>query len=1413
MVVKNKIYKALKMVKDPLKGNQGEGSYFYAKNLRFLTHTEEATGGFVLEKGNDISFSIPEVTIDYSSTSFKYIVKGKPKELKYTAENTTTPRCDIESDFADGTKSTGSIIHGHSISRDGIVIFSTNNLGFDCIWYVADTAIKEIKLIYCRNLGFSTENPIQAHSNYENENIDKTYWIDGKAQQRSVNVKDKKLVDLKVNVLNMVGNFNLSQPQITDTFVGGTHTSGMIQYAYNLYRVNGSQTKISPLSELVPLDKDVYGGGELNEVVSRTVALKISDLDKSYSNIKLYAVKYTSFNLSPSISVIVDQGIPSSGSIEYYDDGSILLGISNETFLFLGGDIIIPKSMEVKNNRMFLTNYSEKVYELAVNGIDVADGCRAFSFDDNGNAKVAKSMKTISDPLSGYVSAVPDNEELISFHKSTPASPPSNHSCINVDYYKYNKNANGYPGGTGKFLKYTLTRSRVDDADNFTEEDAKGRFYKDGEIYRLAIQFYNKYGEVTTPKWIADFVTQQLSEGNLTGYYGTLKVELLPAFSIWFSSLPEEQRPVGYKILRAERKIKDRTVVAQGIINGMVALDVETKNKRPADFTVDAENFCHKSSTIKIPSLIRPFDDSLCPLLSAKSYKSLGGPNIVSGNAVLYEEEKVNPLFGLFSPAAAFATLFANSGNKKRYYGNISEVYTANAGEDARKFSMQFNKLMQFHCPEIEFDLISKINSKQLTVIGGLKNTNNAWWGKELNAASKQVISETKTDGYISPSDKRAIDASIESLSGDRKNIQDFALFGPSGNKDNYDTHHFYREFNADKKSIAGSVAGAFTFSKKNFEIYGSPEVAERGQGRKRYKNNPELVYVNTMEPMSSDTFENASRPGKSSNMGVPGINSVASHACRSAFFALGADGDEMKVRRGLEDVFAQSGLTDKSSVILCEFKTEPFLLYVGSIYGGNSYEDKKRTPYIEIGSYNKITNLTCFIKNPGDTFVANYKFERISKNGVESNAANTSHVTEIVSYTTETSIDLRRRNDLSLTAWDSKFSPLYEDYKKYNRVYSQEPNLIYRIDRDYNFRAVSTFETSIISTKEKIPNEPIDSWTDLLINEQMSIDGRYGPINALISHGDEVFAFQDRAIARISILPRVQISGNDGIAVQLGTGQLFNEYKYITTKSGSVNKWGVVSTEKALYYIDALNKSFCSISNEGLINISDSEGFHKEFQDIINQAFVDADNPIKKAGVSLGYDPITNDVYVSIFNETGCYTIAYNEGTKGFTSYYDYDSPMYMFNKKEMLTISPKNGALVYKNFTGKHGVFYGEVREAAYSVVLAPEPFVECLFNNIEFNCLSKDSIGRESLITWDKVRLSNEFQDSGYVDLINRTNIRKKNRQHRITLPRQKNSRDRVRNNWAVMELKITNSSGISMAMNDIVLYYSPNYIVIQ
>jgi hypothetical protein len=1368
MIVKQKVYTPNKMVKGVIDSKQAEGNYFHAKNLRFETHLDKSTGGFVYEKGNDIHLSIPKVTVDYKTTSFNYLVGGKMKSLKYIATGLIYPRCDIESDFADKSSSKDNlqIVIGNSITRDGLLLFTTDDNGFDCIWYVPDSGVaKEIELRYCRRLGFSSNSPIQAISNYENQNIDKTYWIDGKNQQRSVNIKDDNLVNLKVNILDMVGDFKLSDINILGSFSGGTHTAGVIQYAYNLYRLNGSQTKISPLSKITSLDKGINGGGALNEVVSKTVSLNIKDIDTSYGNIKLYAIKYTSYNQSPSISVILDQSIPESGEINYFDDGNIILGISSETFLFLGGEIMVPRSMEVKHNRMFLTDYTEKSYDLVNNlGVNVADGCRAFSYNSLGVCKIADAMKGTVD-----FQQIHDGQ----LYDPSVDNIPSNMSCINPDYtkYKYQKGTT-ILGGTGKFLKYELTRNVIGDASGFTEKDAEGRFYKDGELYRISLQFYSKYGEVSTPKWIADFVTDQSSVGNLSGYYGTMKVTMLDDFYTWLETVEEDLKPVGFKILRAERKSQDKTIIAQGIINGMIATGIKD-NSRDADFSTKAKDFCH--TFIKVPSMIRNFGNLLCPMMGSKTYLGIPGKIHPEGNAVY--------------------------GQHGAYRNNVSEIYHFRATDDARRMSYQFNKLMQFNCPEIEFDLLNSISSSRMSAIGMLKSTANEWLGKELHITSKAIISEVRTKNCISPSAKAAsTEGNLTQITNSVKALQDYGIIGPSGNDNGYDNHQFYREYNNDNK-------GGFVFSKKDYTILATPEVAERGAAKASYKKDSTLAYSNSLEALGSDTAN------KVDDIGKNGVNRVNSWSCKSAFFVLGDENEKLEDRTSIEDIYTQLGIANPSGIILCEFKTSDLLKYVGGLYGGNSYEDKKRTNYIEIGNYSKIANRIVSINSPGDTFVGNYKFERISKSGVESSENTISHITEIVSYTTETSIDLKRRNDLSLSDWDTKFMPVYDEYRKYNRVYSQEGNFIYRRDDDYNFKAVKDFETSIIATKQKIPNETIDSWTDILINEQIALDGRHGPINALISFRDEIFAFQDRAIARISILPRVQITGSDGIAVQLGTGNLFNEYKYMTTKSGSINKWGIIPTETGIYYVDVLNKSFSMFSGEGVDSLSDREQFHLEFQSLLNSGNIKDDNPILRKGVSIGFDQITKDIYLSVWNKEDCYTIAYNESRKGFTSEYDYDARMYIYNKKEMLTVSPFNGAMMYKHFTGKHNVFYGQQRESSYSIVIAPEPEVECLFNNIEYNSVSKDNNGSEVLSTWEEVRVHNDFQDSGFVKLIDRKNIRKKNRKHRISLPRNKNSRDRIRNTSSVLTLKSLNQSDNSMVMNDIVLYYSPNYIRVQ
>src|SRR5690606_29063712 len=103
----------------------------------------------------------------------------------------------------------------------------------------------------------------------------------------------EELIDIPLVSLSIVSEVNFISPDIPEVLYGGTHTAGMIQYAYSYYKINGSESKISPLSSIIPLGKSNIKGGDPNEVVGTIPKIEISEIDNRFTNIRIYAIKYT----------------------------------------------------------------------------------------------------------------------------------------------------------------------------------------------------------------------------------------------------------------------------------------------------------------------------------------------------------------------------------------------------------------------------------------------------------------------------------------------------------------------------------------------------------------------------------------------------------------------------------------------------------------------------------------------------------------------------------------------------------------------------------------------------------------------------------------------------------------------------------------------------------------------------------------------------------------------------------------------------------------------------------------------------------------------------------------------------------------------------------------------------------------
>jgi len=1330
------------MMQDVTNTKFSNGFYFEGKNLKIIATDSQSTGSVTNERGNELVFSIPIPTINYETNIISYA----NKTLSYTT-----------SEILGSDQSLTQYLIGNTTCRDGAILFTTDNSGFDCIWKFRFSD-NDLKLLYLRDMTFSTSRPIQVINNFENTNIDKVYWVDGLNQLRFINTEHsivnedlEELIDVPLSVINMVGKSTLTQPVITSISSGGIHTSGRIQYAYNLYRLNSSQTKISPFSELISLDKGSLGGGELNEIVSSAPIVSITDIDISYTNIRIYAIKYTSYNEVPSISLIDDRSIPSTGVIEIFDDGNIISTLSLEEFLFLGSDIIIPKHINTKFNRLFLANYNEINFNVDID-------TKAYSFAPSGESIVYKDLFLDGGVPNGTPFIIVndadyDNSELIK------------HDSVNLNYnvYKYQKNGTTL-GGEGKYLKYELTQDTVYNKDN--------QYFKDDEIYRIGIEFFNNYGQFSQPKWIADF---RAPSGNLTGNYNTLQVTLKPELFIWLSTNVFEsdyQKPTGYKIIIAERTINDRTIIANGLVSPMMVND-KSNEDIPIDYSSASDINYVRGKAKTLPKL---------PNFTTRNCNTISNYGLVQP---LYKAKHLKDMNTL-----------RNSPN--------TEIQRADVGGDTSGRLYQFNSMLQLYSPEVMFgNTVSVSDSTKLRVKGSLKNNINNSWSKKYEASQGIVTDEGQANGGISAE----YSISFNSIIGDARNPLNRGLIShPADSNVDRVTHSmFHRGYGNLEPELGINDLFIPSISETILDIYGKPEVTEKGQAGTNYNNDPNYRYVNSLKSILTDANTFYADDGKY-NRRVISINTFGN---RCITIVPGLDDASINHwnRPTLESIFLSTGLSGDNNGIIVELIKNNNEIYLGNIYGGNSYEDKLRNNYIEIGTFKELNSLdpTINISSPGDTYVNTFTFARIVRTDVDIMAEGTYVLEEIVQFITETTVDLKNRNDLSLQPWDARFQPYDSEYHKYNKVYSQLPTLAQRRSIDYNAKRFNNFDTNVIATKVKSAGEIIDNWTDVQTNEVITLDGKHGSINSLTSFNDELYVLQDKALAFLSINPRVQVQGQDGLAIQLGSGSVLDRYKYISTDSGTLNKWSVITSPQSMYYYDTLNSSLMSFKG-GLENLTDSKGLHTFFINNTSLESLKIDNPILKTGISSGYDYNNHDLFMT-FNQIGRqpFTLSYNEIRNQFISYHDYLPSSYISKGDYTFTTNPLNTS-IYRQEKGEYNNFYGVKYSSTITLNVNPEPNSECIFDNISYNSEVYINNADQPLTTLDHITAYNDYQSSGRIPLTvgRNNNIRRKFRTWNALIPRQ--GRNRIRSPWMKLKLEYLPSNNQKLILHDMNIYYT-------
>lgn len=213
-----------------------------------------------------------------------------------------------------------------------------------------------VRRLFSGNIGLSTDHPLETLGVFENENVQKVYWVDGVHQLRCINIADTTTRDVG-NTTQFDANPTLALNHtisITKRNSGGEFPAGTIQYAFTYHNQYGPETNIfetSPLYELCPKTKGVAADGR----TTCSFLVNITGTDIHFEFVRAYAIVRTSANSSPAVRLLGDFN-NQSGNITFVDNGSIGSSVDAASLLFVGGEPVCPATFTTKDGTLFLGN-------------------------------------------------------------------------------------------------------------------------------------------------------------------------------------------------------------------------------------------------------------------------------------------------------------------------------------------------------------------------------------------------------------------------------------------------------------------------------------------------------------------------------------------------------------------------------------------------------------------------------------------------------------------------------------------------------------------------------------------------------------------------------------------------------------------------------------------------------------------------------------------------------------------------------------------------------------------------------------------------------------------------------------------------------------------------------------------------
>ena len=1426
--------------KDNSRSKYDPSSYYDALNIKVITNGGLSTGSVETEKGNSLSFTVPDIP-----------------EQQYTYVNGTAVTIPAQANLR--------IIGWCSVSNYVVLFTTTLNGGIGQIWRFqyeekTNTVITtgggtslniNDHLIYNNDLGLSIDHRIEAEGRYENRSKIHVYWTDNLNQLRSINILNPDSLNIDPGSIDITPNLTFCQPTVKEiTFGGSLPVGSKVQYSYRLVSDEGAQTTLSPPSQLVTLIKsDASTEPNYTDIVGsapdsgneRAVTFDLKGIDLGYKLIHHIAILYTVKD-APLIFKFGEEAITGPNITVTLTGAEPRIALTEVEFSATIGGFEKCKTLAAKGNRLVIGNISTASIEIPTEDWDA----RAYRFNKKvgtnpTEAELYNSSGVLENTLASNDSSTGPNYDSIA--ENTDAINLFNHeqtqrvSSIWSNSYQYKYKTDGVTlGGEGKNVSYTFITEEleVDNSGSFNSKDTSldeefqrsrrqqspfvsatrkditentGMFspdgtdltltytnvfpnfsdpyvetlytgYTRGEVYRFGIEFYLKKGHTTFVKWIGDI------------------------------KFPEVADSIDYAV--------GTGTVFSGSMN-LKTIGIQ--------FNIDISSIKNKIGGFRILRAERPVDQMT----------KLGTGFLLIANRRRGDGDVVSGAGG-----AGFSVKYINS---------LAEAAKRITGAAFRKMETGINKLNidgqngrkanRFHLPDFPgFNRISHngyegVHLKQPKTKNFTIFLSPLTVYKDTNGFVAKGGDYIKVNGYY-----------------DTALVQYQDMSGPVGAKAQLSSSwayysrffetptHSVEYFKIDKTKY---IADGVRLNKSDPII---PDSTTDNNIPSEWEGNdqditPDADFVNTTYAMTSEI-----------SVGIPG----QPFGIGNKIYLMTLEEDVANFKKP-EDMEWNSNVLEGTQEI--QLQQTGVIKYTGTSnrfkykevswsrplekqYGGDSYEDRSKQQYMSTGHFQPITSAVLAQTNNGesfsprifggDTYVCYWGRNYIQQyydttnqnpageyNGVD-NKPKRLGVTAIVPVESYVNINLStgtyflkdRNSNGSLSAY------LDESYNV-EELYTQQNNSEDKFfAKDFAADFTEEFPHRLWASEAKQDGEEVDSWRDFRVANILDVEGSYGPINKVINFQDKLFYYQDRAFGIAAINERSIITDNSGVQLALGTGDVLQDFRYSSTTTGTRHQFSVVASTSSIYHYDATLRKLYKMSANGQEPVSDLKGLSNFFADNVDGEIIEVDKTLRETsptGVHSTFDYRNNRALFTFLNPksgTANFTVSYNEMMGAFESFYSFVPNMYLNTGRRILSTDPQNQNESYVHNDGVYGNFYNTTYPSHLTLVVSPDALLPKLFTNIEYNSeIDINDIDQKHNETLTSLEIWNDYQTTGIIPLIVGTNVKRRMRHWRHTIGRDINSvgsKARMRDYSVYIKVSYDNNNNKRLVLHDIIVSYT-------